>query len=112
MNRHGAIADNDETINNFNISHFTPVPYTLQEDVDSDGNQLAYGDLVYDSIYTSPIQPKPCFFVEACIRGSVRTQVIRKISKKRHSVCPSHHAHFLTRRTFKYCIHYVKMCGW
>ena len=36
----------------------------------------------------------------------------QKISKMRHSVCPSHHAHFLTQRTFEYCIQYIKMCGW
>ena len=35
------------------VVSFTSVPYTLEEDVESDGNQLAYNDPVFNSIYTS-----------------------------------------------------------
>ena len=49
-NGYGAIADNGEAANNFYFVCFIYVPYTLQEYVESDGNQLASGDLVYNAI--------------------------------------------------------------
>ena len=45
-NGYGAIFYNDEAENNFYIVPFTYVPYKLQDDVQSDGNQLLSGDLV------------------------------------------------------------------
>ena len=45
---------------------FTSVPYTLQEDVVSYWNQLAYGELVWNHIYISPVHPKWRFCVETC----------------------------------------------
>ena len=51
MNGYVAIAANDEAANNFDISRFTSVPYTLQEDLESDGNQLASGEIVCNKIY-------------------------------------------------------------
>ena len=61
MNGYVAIAANDEAANNFDISRFTSVPYTLQENLESDGNQLASGDLVCNVIYTSPVRNKSLF---------------------------------------------------
>ena len=46
------------------VSTTTSVPYTLQEDVESDGNQLASGDLVCNEIYTSTGLQKPLFYVD------------------------------------------------
>ena len=46
VNWYDAIATNDETENNLYIVRFTYVPYIIQEDVETDGNQLASGDLV------------------------------------------------------------------
>ena len=37
----------------FYIAWFAPVLYTLQEDVESDGNQLSSGELVCNDIYKS-----------------------------------------------------------
>ena len=61
VNGYGDIADNYEAENNFYIVRFTYVPYALQEDVESDGNQLASGDLVCNVIYTSPVRNKSLF---------------------------------------------------
>ena len=52
LDGYGAIAANDEAANNFYIVLFTPIPYTLQEDLESDGNKLAFDYLVCNSIYT------------------------------------------------------------
>ena len=65
MNGCGAIPPNDEAKNNFYIVHFTPVTYTLQEYVESNGNELASGYLVWNSIYTCPGQHKPRFYIES-----------------------------------------------
>ena len=54
MNGYGDISANDKAANIFYIIHFTSVPYTLQEDVESDGNQLESGGLVFNAIYTFP----------------------------------------------------------
>ena len=40
VNGYVFIAENDESSNSFNISCFTPVPYTLWYYVISDGNKL------------------------------------------------------------------------
>ena len=64
MNGYGAIAANDEAGNIFYIICFTYFPYTLQEDVVSERNQLAYGDLVCNEIYTSPGRHKSNFYVD------------------------------------------------
>ena len=50
FNGYGSVSANDEAANMFYISWFTSVPYTLQEYVESDGNQLAYSDLVFNAI--------------------------------------------------------------
>ena len=42
---YGDIADNDEDANTFCIVHFASVLYMIQEDMESDGNQLASGDI-------------------------------------------------------------------
>ena len=46
MNRDGAISEKDEDKNIFYIVRFIYVTYTLQKDMESDGNTLASGDLV------------------------------------------------------------------
>ena len=51
MNGYGYKSANDETENTLYIVCFTPVPYTLQEDMESDGNQFSYGDLIVNAIY-------------------------------------------------------------
>ena len=53
MNGYGAITSNDEYSNNFYIVWFKSVTYTLQEDVESYGNQFSSGDFVCNVIYTS-----------------------------------------------------------
>ena len=58
MNRDGAISEKDEDKNIFYIVRFIYVTYTLQKDMESDGNTLASGDLVWNGIYTSTRQPK------------------------------------------------------
>ena len=62
MNEYVAIAANDESENIFYIVIFKYVPYTLQEYMESDGNQLAYGDPVCNSIYIYPGRYKPQLF--------------------------------------------------
>ena len=64
MNGWGVIAANDESTNSFYIVCFTSVPYTLPKYVGLDGNQLAYGDLVFNAIYTYPGRHKSLFYVE------------------------------------------------
>ena len=46
LNGYGTISINDRPANIFYIVFFLSFPYTLQEDVKSDGNRLASGDLV------------------------------------------------------------------
>ena len=46
MDGYGAIYVNDESANNFYIVCYTYVQYMLQEDVESDGNELESHDLV------------------------------------------------------------------
>ena len=61
------------------------VPYTLQEDVESDGNQLSYGDLVCNTIYTSTGWHKSHFYVEPYIflkSVSMNTVPIKDIDVK------------------------------
>ena len=64
VNGYGAISVNDEAANIFYVVCFASVPYTLQKDVESDGNKLAYDDLVCDAIYTSPSRNKSRFYVD------------------------------------------------
>ena len=59
-NGYGAIAVNNSPANIFYIFCFT---YTLQEDVKSDGNKLAYGESVFNVMYTSPGRQKSLFYV-------------------------------------------------
>ena len=68
MNGYGDIAANYEAENIIYTVCFTYVPYMLQEDVESYGNQLAYGDLVWNAIYISPGQHKLRFYVDPCKR--------------------------------------------
>ena len=53
VNGCGDISANYEASNKFYIVHFTSVPDTLQEDVESYGNQFSSGDFVCNVIYTS-----------------------------------------------------------
>ena len=64
VNGYGPIATNDETENNLYIVRFTYVPYIIQEDVETDGNQLASGDLVWNEIYIYLGSNKPIFYVD------------------------------------------------
>ena len=64
VNGNGAIYANDEAANNFYIVRFTDVPYTMQEDVESYGNQLASSGFFCNSIHTSPGRNKSQFYVE------------------------------------------------
>ena len=59
MNGYGAISANDEAANNFYIFSFASVLYTIQEDMELDGNQLAPGELVCNAIYKYPGHNKP-----------------------------------------------------
>ena len=61
---YGAIYSNDEAANIFYIVCFISFLYTPLEYVESDGNKFASGDLVCDSIYTSPGRHKSRFYVE------------------------------------------------
>ena len=61
MNGYGAISDNYEAANIFYIVRFTSVPYILQEDVRSYGNQLVSSYPVFNAIYESPGQHKSLF---------------------------------------------------
>ena len=54
VNVYGAIDAIDEAVNNFYIFFFTSLPHTLQEDVESYGNQLASSGLVCNAIYIYP----------------------------------------------------------
>ena len=58
VNGYGAIAANGESANTFYVVCFTYIPLTLQEDVESDGNQLTSGDPIY--IYVAPYLKKRC----------------------------------------------------
>ena len=49
-NGYSAISFNDEAANNFYIVQFTSIPYTLQDDVEWDGNKLSSGDLFLNAI--------------------------------------------------------------
>ena len=62
MNGYGAISDNYEAANIFYIVRFTSVPYILQEDVRSYGNQLVSSYLVFNAIYASPGWYKSQFY--------------------------------------------------
>ena len=64
MDGYGVIAANDEAENNVYIVFCQYLPYTLQEDVESYGNQLTSGDLVCDAIYTSPVWNKLKFYFD------------------------------------------------
>ena len=66
VNGYGAISPNDEVANNFYIVHFIFFPYTIQEDVESDGNKLSSGDLVCNVIYKYPGRHKSCLYVNSC----------------------------------------------
>ena len=54
MNRCSSISNNGETENNVDIFCFISVLYTLEEYVESGGNQLTSGDVVCNAIYISP----------------------------------------------------------
>ena len=64
----GVIYANGVAANNVYIFHFTSVPYTRQEDVESDGSQFESGDLVCNTIYTSPGRNNYFFYVKPCKR--------------------------------------------
>ena len=51
MNEYGAIPANDESSNILYVVSFTYVPYSLQEDVEPEENQLAYTGRVCNVIY-------------------------------------------------------------
>ena len=76
----GDIATNDEAIYNFYIVCFEYVPYTLQEDMESDGNKLSYGDLVCNNIYTSTVWPKLIFYIDPCKRKQSVTVSVRTVA--------------------------------
>ena len=61
VNGYGSISDNDEAADTFYIFRFTSFPYTLQQVVESDGNQLVYGDPVCNAIYKSIVRHKSRF---------------------------------------------------
>ena len=65
---YGATSANEETANSFYIFRFTSVPYTSQEDVESDGKKISYGDIFCNAIYTSPGNHKSRFYVDLCNR--------------------------------------------
>ena len=50
---YGAIAADDESANDLLWFCFVSVIYILQEDMESDGNQLTSGDLFFNDIYIS-----------------------------------------------------------
>ena len=64
INGYGAIADNNKSENIFYIVCFTAVPYTTPKYVESYGNQLESGGLIWNAIYTSPGQQKSSFYVD------------------------------------------------
>ena len=60
---YGYIYSNNKAANYF-IVRCEYVPYDLQKDVWSYGNTLAYGDIVYNTIYIYARWPKSCLCVE------------------------------------------------
>ena len=64
MNGYSAIFANNKDANNFCIIWFTPVIYTLQEDVESDGNALGSSDPVCNSVYRSTGCSISSFYVD------------------------------------------------
>ena len=80
MNGCGDISSNDEAAKTNCIVLFTYVLYTLQKDINSDGNQLASGELFCNSIYTSPRQPKSHFYAEPCKRQESVTVSMRTVA--------------------------------
>ena len=85
MNGNGAISDNDEAANNPYIFFFTSVPYTLREDVESDGIQVASGYLGCNAIYTSPWRHNSHFYVKPqkkSVTVSMRTVAIPNLDVK------------------------------
>ena len=66
VNGNGAIYANDEAANILYIVRFTSLPYTIQEYMESDGNKLASGDLVCNTIYKYPEWHKSRFNDEPC----------------------------------------------
>ena len=55
VNGYGAIDANVEAEKNPYIDWFTYFPYTLQEDLESDGNESSSNDLVWNPIHKSPV---------------------------------------------------------
>ena len=68
LNGYGDKAANDESAKTIYIFCFISVPYPLQEDVELDGNKLAYGYRSCSAIYTFPGWHKSRFYVEPCKR--------------------------------------------
>ena len=63
-NGYGAIDVTDEATNKFYVIRFTSVPYRLQDDVESYGNQLASGEFVFNAIYKFLGWHKSQFYVD------------------------------------------------
>ena len=64
---------------------FTYVPYTLREDVESDGIQVASGYLGCNAIYTSPWRHNSHFYVKPqkkSVTVSMRTVAIPNLDVK------------------------------
>ena len=77
---YGAISENYETVNDFNIVIFKYVPYTIQEDVEPDGNKLAYSDLFCNTIYTYTVWHKSFFYVDPYIRQTTVTMSMKTVA--------------------------------
>ena len=76
---HVAISDNGEAAKIFYSVFFTSIPYTLQEDVESDGNHLSSGDFMCNTSYTYHGFPKLCFYVEPCKRHKSSVFLMRPV---------------------------------
>ena len=62
VNGYSAIVSSDEAAKTFYIVHFEFVFYTLQEDVESNTNQLFSGNFFCNAIYTSHGRHKLHFY--------------------------------------------------
>ena len=79
-NGYGAIYANDEAANILYIVRFTSLPYTIQEYMESDGNKLASGDLVCNTIYKYTEWHKSRFNAEPCKKQKNETVSMKKVS--------------------------------
>ena len=51
----------------------------IQEYVESYGNQLAHGNIVFNAIYTSPGRPKSCFYIDPSKRQNMWMCQLRQL---------------------------------